>query len=195
LRRCFFCEGTFPVPIFLPRVPYPGRKKHGGNESCSRRVGGGGALMSCVVQRAVDNLTPVAPCISERGFAIANFRPPPPLPRINRTILNLKVTPWNAIDGTEGWWRYSPYAIHPGPLPQHTFLFLYLCFLPDAGRMNRPKHAVGTEPTHFKCCVWLDWKRYFLQQFFFFNFENLISGWFSWSKSCSLFTNYVIGIF
>ena len=29
------------------------------------------------------------------------------------------------------------------PLPQHTFPFMYLCFLPDDGRMKRPKHVVG----------------------------------------------------
>jgi hypothetical protein len=28
-------------------------------------------------------------------------------------------------------------------VPQHTFRFIYLCCLPDDGRMERPKHAVG----------------------------------------------------
>ena len=41
-------------------------------------------------------------------------------------------------------------------LPKRIFLHMYLCFLPDDGRMERPKNAVGqyiNEHTEFECCV------------------------------------------
>jgi hypothetical protein len=41
----------------------------------------------------------------------------------------------------------------------NTFLFKYLCFLPDEGPMERPKHAAGKQinvRTKFEYCVCLD---------------------------------------
>ena len=41
----------------------------------------------------------------------------------------------------------------------HTFLFKYLCFLSDEGRMEKPKHAAGKQinvRTKFEYCVCWD---------------------------------------
>ena len=44
---------------------------------------------------------------------------------------------------TGGLLRQKQTIVKEKPLSQHTFLHLYLYFLPDDGRMKRPKHVVG----------------------------------------------------
>ena len=50
------------------------------------------------------------------------------------------------------------------PLQQHTFLFMYLCLLPDDGRIQCPKHVVQeeiNENAEFEFCGCLDLKHWF----------------------------------
>jgi hypothetical protein len=39
--------------------------------------------------------------------------------------------------------RQKQTIVKEKPLSQHTFPFMYLCFLPDDGGMKWPKHVVG----------------------------------------------------